>query len=68
MCSLWRRLVRVAGSAGEGLCCEQCGTAIAADASVGVWVHDPGELEADSFEVDEDHAARLPEGTPHPAE
>lgn len=48
--------------------CEECGRPLAADRSPGVWAHDPASLGDAAYDLDEDHAARPPEGTPHPAE
>jgi len=48
--------------------CEVCGYAVVADASPGVWVHDPEELGDEAYELNEQHAARPPETTIHPAE
>jgi hypothetical protein len=48
--------------------CEVCGYAVVADASPGVWVHDPEELGDEAYQLNEQHAARPPENTSHPAE
>jgi hypothetical protein len=48
--------------------CEVCGYAVVADASPGVWVHDPEELGDEAYELNEQHPARPPETTIHPAE
>jgi hypothetical protein len=53
---------------GHQVCCEECDAPIAADPSRGVWGHDPGELGDTAYELNEDHAARPPEGTRHPGE
>lgn len=53
---------------GEQVYCEECGDPVAADRSPGVWVHDPGERGDRAYELNEQHAARPPEGTPHPDE
>ncbi len=51
-----------------GAACEECGLAIVPDPSPGVWVHDPDDLGEDAYDLNEQHAARPPEDTPHPAE
>jgi hypothetical protein len=64
-----RRLLAEAASeeTEEQLCCDECGEPVAADPSPGVWVHDPSELGDTAYDLNEDHAARPPEGTLHPA-
>jgi hypothetical protein len=53
---------------GEQVRCEECDEPVAADPSPGVWVHDPDELGDAGYDLNEDHAARPPEGTLHQAE
>jgi hypothetical protein len=48
--------------------CEQCGEPIEADRSAGVWLHDANQLADRAYDLNEQHAARPPEGTSHPAE
>lgn len=55
-------------AAGEQVRCEDCDEPVAADPSPGVWVHDPTELGDRAYDLNEDHAARPPEDTPHPSE
>lgn len=50
------------------LSCEVCGYAVVADASPGVWLHDPEDLGEEAYALNEQHAARPPENTSHPAE
>ncbi len=47
---------------------EECNEPVAADPAPGSWVHDPGELGATAYDLNEAHGARPPEGTPHPDE
>jgi hypothetical protein len=65
-----RRLVAeaTADEARDQIRCEECGNALAADLSPGVWVHDPDDLGDAAYDFNEHHAARPPEDTPHPAE
>ena len=49
---------------GDQVRCAECGEPVAADPSPGVWVHDPGELGATAYDLNEEHAARPPEDTP----
>jgi hypothetical protein len=51
---------------GDNVCCEECGNPLVADLSPGVWLHDADELGDAAFDLNEDHAPRPPEGTPHP--
>jgi hypothetical protein len=52
----------------EKVCCEECGEPVTGDLSPGVWMHDPDNLGDSAYDLNEDHAARPPEDTPHPHE
>jgi hypothetical protein len=68
MCPIDSRPHSVCGADGNPVRCEDCDKPIAADASPGVWLHDPGELGDGAYSLDADHPARPSESISHPSE